>query len=131
MAADLSTTAATVLVYDQPVRLASWMPTFFATVYTAEGYALASGMDPAAVAARHQEKGWELASTIYSGATLVGGDGGAYYARQRAIADSAVTLAEGQIVTIEGRAYRVQVVRGNGGKTPVNSDPIHFIAVEG
>lgn len=119
-----------VLAYKQPVRLASWMPTFYATVYSAEGYAVDRDMDPVAAVARHRERGWEMAATIFTGAALVN-DGGAFHARQRAIADGAVTLAEGQIVSIEGRTYRVRVVPGNGGSAPVNSDPIKFIAVEG
>ncbi len=49
---------------------------------------------------------------------------------RRAKAREAVTLQPGQIVQIENRHYTVRVARGNDGRFPVNSDPIHFIPVD-
>jgi len=120
------------LTYDQPVRLAAWADDAFATVFTVRGYAAAKGMnadDYEVVALRN---GHALAGTIYSSGPLVGDRAlaQAMLAERRAKAREAVTLQPGQTVQIENRHYTVQVARGNDGRYPVNSDPIHFIEVD-
>lgn len=124
-------TAITDLTYEQPIRLASWAEPFYATVFSVEGYARKSGADPEKWVAMELSRGRGLAASIAPSKAIVGGEcGRQYYARERAKAASAVTLAEGDLVRIEGRVYRAKVARGNDGDAPRNSDPIHFVLVE-
>ena len=128
------TTTATIidLSYEQPIRLASWMECCYATVFSVEGYARKSGADPDKWVALELSRGRGLASSIAPSKAIVGGEyGRQYYAQERAKAASAVTIAEGDLVRIEGRVYRTKVAHGNGGDAPRNSDPIHFVLVEG
>lgn len=129
----MTTTAAIIdLTYEQPIRLASWTSPSYATVFSVEGYARKSGADPEKWVAMELSRGRGLAASIAKSAAIVGGEyGQQYYAQERAKAGSAVTLAEGDLVRIEGRVYRTKVAWGNDGTSPKNSDPIHFTPAEG
>lgn len=128
------TTTATIidLTHDQPIRLASWAQTFFARVFTVEGYARQYGDDPATYVERSIKFGHPLAASIAPSAALVAGEfGRQLHAERLATSASAVTLAEGALVRLEGRLYRTKVARGNDGWAPQNSDPFIFVPVEG
>ena len=115
------------LVHGQHIRLADWDSMTSATVFGVRGYAAKYNEDPDVVEARAREHGHPLAGSSYTGSALT--DSKAFYEKRRAEAAGAVTLAPGQRVEIEGRTYTVRAVPGNE-RSPRNSDPIHFIAVE-
>lgn len=116
------------LTYNQPVRLAPWADDAFAEVFTVRGYATAKGMNPDDYETMARANGHALAGTIYTSGALVGDRAAAkrMLDARLAAAASAVTLAPGQVVQIDGRPYEVRVAAGNDRRYPVNSDPIHF-----
>jgi len=63
---------------------------------------------------------------MYAGAMLAD-DGGAHNREMKARNAAAHVLTDGQEVRIAGYQFTVKVMRGNAGRFPVNSDPIHFI----
>lgn len=99
------------------IKLASWVFAY-ASVGTLEGYCPAHA--PAARA-----KGEPECWAIYAGSAITNSP--AYYAAEKAKVASAVVVAEGEVVSIEGKPYAVKVVKGNAGSFPVNSDPIKFL----
>lgn len=117
-----------ILTYRQPVRLAAWADDAFAEVFTVRGYATVHGMNPEDYETMARANGHALAGTIYTSGALVGDRAAAkrMLDARRAAAASAVTLAPGQVVQIDGRPYEVRVAAGNDRRYPVNSDPIHF-----
>jgi hypothetical protein len=120
------------LKHGDTVRLASWTrfpyETATARVGTARGYAIESNLDPVEMVERAVKNGHELAWTTYIGSILV--DDRAIAERMKAERDAefarAVTLAEGDTVTIEGMVYRVKAARMSV-DGPRNSDPIKFM----
>lgn len=50
-----------------------------------------------------------------------------YYAEQRRIHDEAIVVENNDLVSVAGKLWRIAVVKGNEGRFPNNSDPIHFI----
>ena len=120
------------ITHRQRVRLATWFDNITAEVFTISGYAVERGDDPAAKIKRAVEFGHDMACTIYTGATLLGDRAEATRRldAERAAAAAAVILTNGQTVEIDGTLYTVRVMPGNAGKSPTNSDPIHFIPVQ-
>lgn len=120
------------LTYSQPVRLAAWADDAFAEVFTVRGYAMVRGMNPDDSETMARANGHALAGTIYRSGALVGDRATAkrLLDARRAAAAAAVTLAHGQMVTIDSRVYEVRVAGGNDRRYPVNCDPIHFDLVD-
>lgn len=125
------TTAATVtLAHGSTLRLATWAYPYSnatAEVVTARGYATKNGEDAETAHARAAGFGHDTCWTYSSGGTLV--DSKAYRDAMRAAEDAAfaasVVVEHGQLVEIEGVAYRVHVNHGNTRK-PANSNPVSF-----
>lgn len=117
------------LAYNQRIRLSTWADNASATVFTVRGYATEKGMNPDDYETMARANGHPLVGSIYSGGALVGDRATAarMLADELAAAQGAATLAQDERVQIDGRCYRVRVARGNAGRYPVNSDPIHFI----
>jgi hypothetical protein len=118
----------TTLKHGDFIRGAQWVAPFYASVFGSDGYSAERGRDPAVERARATERGHALAGSIYTGAVLT--TSVAFREQEAARYASAVALAEGDLVSIEGATYRVRFVPGNE-RGPRNSDPIQFIAVEG
>jgi hypothetical protein len=116
----------TILTYGQPIRLAGWHPHTYATTFTVEGYAIATGHNPAAERERALSLGHAIAGSVYIGEVLT--TSRSFYAQKEAIAATAITLDAGQTVEIEGRLYTVRIVPGNT-KAPRISDPIAFLPI--
>lgn len=108
-----------IIKHNDLVKLGSWVGCY-AKVGTLNGYC----PDRAATA---RERGEPEAWTVQTGAVITSDK--SYYTRQEALVASAIVIAHGDIVEIEGNAYRVRVMPRNDGQFPRNSDPIHFIAV--
>lgn len=117
------------LTHNQLVRLPSWKH------YYAHIFVLVDSLcndpetkrEPALaqeLLERARKRGDDEVSTIFTGAMLVNDP--SYYEREKAKHESATVITDGEIVIVNGQKYTVTVVRGNGGKFPQNSDPIHF-----
>lgn len=105
------------LKHNDLVKIASWVGSY-AKVGTLNGYC----PDRAATA---RERGEPEAWTVNAGAALSSDK--SYYAAEEAKAASAIVIAHGETVEIEGKPYTVRVMPRNDGQFPRNSDPIHFI----
>lgn len=112
------------LAHGELVRLAGWNHVTFAKVGTIEGYTLECGGDVPKALERVHSLRQDLAWVGYSGGALVD-DGGHYHREQQRKAAEATTIAHGDLVTLEGRAYRVLVLP-RCEAFPVFSDPIKF-----
>lgn len=119
------------LTYNQNIRIAAWADDASARVFTVRGYALANGRHPDAAEMHAKDRGHEMAGTIYSSGALVGDRATAQrmLAERLAASAGATTLAQDEVVEIEGKPYRVRIARGNTGRYPTNCDPVHFIPV--
>lgn len=116
------------LTHGQNIRIASWANTISASVFTTRGYAIENGECPDEAVTRARGFGHDLVGSIYSAGALVGDRALAMKlaAEERARAESAAVLADGDMVEIDGALHRVVVMRGNTGLFPANCDPIHF-----
>ena len=102
------------------VRLPAWDAMSAAEVNTLNGYC----PDFAPVArGRGEPEVW----ATYSGSVLTNSK--AYYDALRERVALAVTLEDGDRVTVDGADYVVKVMRGNH-VYPANCDPIHFVPAE-
>jgi hypothetical protein len=98
------------------IRLPAWDAMSAAEVNTLNGYC----PDFAPVArGRGEPEVW----ASYAGSAL--SNDRSYYDRQRERVALAVTVEDGERVTVDGADYVVKVMRGNHAH-PANSDPIHF-----
>jgi len=106
------------LNHDSLVRLPDWNAT--AKVGTLNGFC----PDFAETA---RERGNPEAWTVFAGHVISADPG--HYERIRANNAAATVIDDGEVVTIEGRNYRVLVNKGNHAG-PRNSDPIQFVPVK-
>lgn len=107
------------------VRLASWTALQSATVFTIAGYAVSNGEDPNVARDRALAHGHSIIpDTINTGGALH--DCAELRQRERKEWEAAVVLNPGDVVLIEGLAYRVEPRQGNEGRWARNSDPIAF-----
>ena len=104
--------------HNDKIRIENWTSSF-AVVGTLEGFCSEH-------AERFRAKGEDEAWATYSGAAI--SNSPAFHEQHRADVAEAIVIAHDDIVSIEGREFRVCVLPGNGGAFPVNSDPINFVA---
>jgi len=108
------------LNHNDLVKLASWTHAY-AKVGTLNGFSPDT-------ANKARERGEDEAWTSQAG-TIITSDK-SYYAREEKLVASAIVIAHGETVEIEGNLYTVNVNKGNDGSFPRNCDPIRFIAVK-
>jgi hypothetical protein len=111
----------TTLTYRQAIRLADWSFQY-ATLFTAEGF------DRQTIANGYEVKrpATEPPSAMFLGTMLC--DSKKHYAEEQAIYDSAVVIDPNETYMIEGKEYKVRIVKGNELR-PRNSDPFYFDAI--
>jgi len=107
------------------VRLASWTNSF-AKVGTLAGH-YGRPVSLREIAKEEVICGSEV-WTVYTGATLSSDKG--FYDRERALYETAIVIAPGDIVEIDGVQFKVVVAKHNQGSYPKNSDPIGFTRVD-
>ena len=107
------------LSYGTNVRLATWGNSY-AKIGTLDGYCTP------AQAEISRKRGEPEAWTTFAGTCLTTSK--QYYADEARKYADAVVIADGETVDIDGNLYVVNVIKGNAGPYPRNSDPIHFKA---
>jgi hypothetical protein len=77
--------------------------------------------------ARAKKNKHDIAYVVYTGSTIA--DSTAFYNQELQRAKDAVTLEPGELIEVNGKTYKVRVVKGNE-INPRNSDPIKLDPVE-
>ena len=96
----------------------------YAVVSTLAGYCAENDQDYKRMRGLHNHQTQPEAWSYQPGACIVAGSGAErYYAEERAKEEAAVEIEDGEIVAIEGRLYRIEMVGSR------YSDPIKFIEV--
>lgn len=118
---------ATTLKHDDLVRLAGWDRVTFAKAGSVEGMARQYNENESAAVCRALSYKHEIAFITYAGGCITNSP--AFYEEQKRLADSAITLTEGETVKIEGRLYTVKVMQSCHDR-PRFSDPIKLTPVK-